>query len=245
MAAARERGDGDHLAHLVDAHPRPRDPEAVSLDIPRTVPTYPTETLTNGRVRKALTRGCRCYRRMVPAGTDPARNDGPTVVPPSCSKDESMAPSTPAAAPTEDRVRPDDIDLVVDELALRLAAATDDHERAELRERMVLAGLPLADSVARRYQGRGIETDDLVQVARTALVKAVRRYRPGAGPGFAAYAAATICRRGQAVVPRPGRAVRPPRRIQELRAGLVVEEERLRHVLLRDPLDQSSPGCSP
>jgi len=149
-----------------------------------------------------------------------------------------MAPSTPAAAPTEDRVRPDDIDLVVDELALRLAAATDDHERAELRERMVLAGLPLADSVARRYQGRGIETDDLVQVARTALVKAVRRYRPGAGPGFAAYAAPTISGEVKRWFRDQGWAVRPPRRIQELRAGLVVEEERLRHVLLRDPLDQ-------
>ena len=46
---------------------------------------------------------------------------------------------------------------------------------------MVLAALPLADAVALRYRGRGIETDDLVQVARTALVKAVHRYRPGAG----------------------------------------------------------------
>ena len=149
-----------------------------------------------------------------------------------------MAPSTPAAATTQHRARSDDLDVVVDELAVLLAASTDDVERAELRERMVLAGLPLADSVAQRYQGRGIETDDLVQVARTALVKAVRRYRPGAGPGFAAYAAPTISGEVKRWFRDQGWAVRPPRRIQELRAGVVVEEERLRHVLLRDPRDQ-------
>jgi RNA polymerase sigma-B factor len=149
-----------------------------------------------------------------------------------------MAPSNPAAAPTDDRARPDSLDSVVDELAQLLAAATDDDERAEVRERMVLAGLPLADSIAQRYQGRGIETEDLVQVARTALVKAVHRYRPGAGPGFAAYAAPTISGEVKRWFRDQGWAVRPPRRIQELRAGLVAEEERLRHVLLRDPLDQ-------
>ena len=77
-----------------------------------------------------------------------------------------------------------------------------------------------------------------MQVARTALVKAVRRYRPGAGPGFAAYAAPTISGEVKRWFRDQGWAVRPPRRIQELRAGLVAEEERLRHVLLRDPRDQ-------
>ena len=43
-----------------------------------------------------------------------------------------------------------------------------------------------------------------MQVARTALVKAVRRYRPGVGAGFAAYAVPDHLRRGQALVPRPG-----------------------------------------
>jgi RNA polymerase sigma-B factor len=147
-----------------------------------------------------------------------------------------MAP-TPAPAPSEDRSRPADLDAAISELAVLVEATQDEEERADLRERMVLLALPLADSVALRYQGRGIETDDLLQVARTALVKAVHRYRCGAGPGFAAYASPTVSGEVKRWFRDQGWAVRPPRRVQELRAGLVVEEERLRHALRRDPLD--------
>src|SRR6187200_1791878 len=117
--------------------------------------------------------------------------------------------------------------------------ATDDYRRrGELDETIDALAEQLADSVALRYHGRGIETEDLVQVARTALVKAARRYRPGAGAGFAAYACPTISGEVKRWFRDQGWAVRPPRRIQELRAGLVVEEERLRHALRREPLDQ-------
>ena len=125
----------------------------------------------------------------------------------------------------------------VDTLAAELAQECDARRRAELVERIVTETMPLADAIALRYRGRGIETDDLLQVARTALVKAVARYRPGAGPGFAAFASPTIAGEIKRWFRDQGWAVRPPRRIQELRAGLVVEEERLRHLLGRDPHD--------
>jgi len=130
-----------------------------------------------------------------------------------------------------------DLDAEVDALAADLADETDPARRAALVELIVLRMLPLADGLAMRYSGRGVETDDLMQVARTALVKAVDRYRPGAGPGFAAFAHPTISGELKRWFRDHGWAVRPPRRIQELRAGLVVEEERLRHELNRDPQD--------
>ncbi len=130
-----------------------------------------------------------------------------------------------------------DLDDEVDALAADLAAETDPARRARLVELLVLKTLPLADGLAMRYSGRGVETDDLMQVARTALVKAADRYRPGAGPGFAAFAHPTISGELKRWFRDHGWAVRPPRRIQELRAGLVVEEERLRHQLGRDPVD--------
>ena len=153
-----------------------------------------------------------------------------------------MAPTTTFPTAHDQVTYPHHLDDEVDALAANLADETDPARRAELTELIVLRMLPLADGLAMRYTGRGVETDDLVQVARTALVKAVDRYRPGAGPGFAAFAHPTISGELKRWFRDHGWAVRPPRRIQELRAGLVVEEERMRHALNRDPHDAELAG---
>lgn len=82
--------------------------------------------------------------------------------------------------------------------------------------------LDLAVRIARRYSGRGVEREDLEQVARLALVKAAHHYDPERGP-FAPFAATTV--RGE--VKRYFRdlawGVRPPRRVQELQARMSAE----------------------
>ena len=150
---------------------------------------------------------------------------------------QTTAPTPSATSTAEPLPRHHDIDTDVEDLATAARDSTDPGTAADLRERMVLTALPLADAIALRYAGRGIETDDLLQVARTALVKAVHRYQPGTGPGFAAFAAPTISGEVKRWFRDHGWSVRPPRRIQELRAALVTEEERLRHHLARDPHD--------
>lgn len=112
------------------------------------------------------------------------------------------------------------------------SGAGPEHDRA-LAD-VVAETLPLADSLALRYTGRGIETDDLVQVARAALVAAVRRYRPGAGRGFVAYAVPSVRGELKRHFRDAGWAVRPPRALQELRSELVAAEEALRHRLGRE-----------
>ena len=149
-----------------------------------------------------------------------------------------MALTSSDHATSQPAPRHHDVDLEIEELALALSHAQDDDLRSDLGERIVLLALPLADAVALRYRNRGIETDDLVQVARTALVKAVHRYRPGAGPGFAAFATPTVTGEVKRWFRDQGWAVRPPRRLQELRARLVAEEEELRHRLARTPCDR-------
>jgi len=129
-----------------------------------------------------------------------------------------------------------DLDRDADDLALA-AAQADPSQRAQLEERIVLRALPFADAIAGRYARRGIETEDLQQVARTALVKAVRRYRPGAGAGFSAFVSPSISGELKRWFRDQGWSVRPPRRIQELRAQVVVEHERLQHALARTPHD--------
>jgi RNA polymerase sigma-B factor len=99
--------------------------------------------------------------------------------------------------------------------------------RQQCEEEAVVLTLDLADSVARRYSGRGIEYDDLVQVARLALVKAAQGYRTGPGSGFAAYAVPTITGEVKRHFRDCGWAVRPPRRLQELRVKVTEAEDRL------------------
>ena len=61
-----------------------------------------------------------------------------------------------------------------------------------IRDQLVEGYLPLAKAVARRFEGRGIETEDLQQVASMALIKAVERFDIGRGFRFVTYAVPTI-----------------------------------------------------
>jgi len=137
---------------------------------------------------------------------------------------------TPNRAP-----RADDLHARADEL-LAEAQECPEHERAlALRQQAVVLTLDLADRIARRYAGRGIDLEDLVQVGRMALVKAANGYRTGCGHGFVAYAGPTIAGEIKRHFRDCGWAVRPPRRLQEVRADLASEQERLTHDLHRDP----------
>ena len=73
----------------------------------------------------------------------------------------------------------------------QLSRAANDEEERRCRCRIVTCCMPLADHIAYRFVGRGEPVDDLVQVARLGLVKAVDRYRPGEGR-FLAFAVPTI-----------------------------------------------------
>ncbi len=59
------------------------------------------------------------------------------------------------------------------------------------RESLIESHLPLAKSVARRYAGRGVELDDLVQVAAVGLVKAADRFDVRRGVSFSTFAQPT------------------------------------------------------
>src|SRR6478672_9736005 len=135
----------------------------------------------------------------------------------------------------------------------RLSFAERDHETAELFEKLQQSSsaeepeqivehivhlyLDLCTTMAGRYEGRGIEHDDLVQVARLALVKAVRRYEPGHAPSFAAYAVPTISGELKRWFRDRGWVVRPPRRLQELRADLQAVRSALEQELGTTPTD--------
>jgi RNA polymerase sigma-B factor len=128
-------------------------------------------------------------------------------------------------------------DAETSELFERLASSRTAEESEQVVEQIVLLYLDLCTTMAGRYDGRGVEHDDLVQVARLALVKAIRRYEPGHAPSFAAYAVPTISGELKRWFRDRGWVVRPPRRLQELRADLQAVRAELEQALGATPTD--------
>ena len=125
--------------------------------------------------------------------------------------------------------------VLTESLLARFAGSRSVAERRRLQHEVVLLNLPLADGVARRYAGRGIEWDDLVQVGRVGLLKAVVGYQAGKGAGFPAYATPTIAGEIKRYFRDHAWMVRPPRRLQELHAEVSCIEPNLRQQLHRAP----------
>ena len=130
-----------------------------------------------------------------------------------------------------------DRDAVTASLFGELARARTPASHDAVVERICVLYLDLCTTLAGRYSGRGVEQDDLVQVARLALVGAVGRYRPGGGPSFAAFAVPTITGELKRHFRDKAWLVRPPRRLQELRADATAERERLEQDLGRPVTD--------
>ncbi len=104
-----------------------------------------------------------------------------------------------------------------------------------LRDRLVEDHLGLAHHLARRFAKRGESTDDLVQVASIALIKAVDRFDPEMGVEFSTFATRTIIGELKRHFRDKGWAIRAPRRVQELYLELGPVREQLTHEHGRPP----------
>jgi RNA polymerase sigma-B factor len=90
------------------------------------------------------------------------------------------------------------------------------HGDTRAREALVERYMPLARSLARRYQRPGDPLDDLLQVAALGLVKALDRFDPGREIAFSSYAVPTILGEIKRYFRDCTWAVRMPRDLQEL-----------------------------
>lgn len=128
----------------------------------------------------------------------------------------------------------------------RLSSATTDELLQELvrtgtrstRNQLVERHAGLARHVARRYRERGIDDDDLQQIALLGLVGAVNRFDPAYGASFSSFACRTI----EGGIKRYFRdstwAVRLPRSVKEVHLQVRAVATELSQELGRSPSEQ-------
>jgi RNA polymerase sigma-B factor len=103
------------------------------------------------------------------------------------------------------------------------------------RDRIVTRCMPLAEHIARRFDGRGEPRDDIAQVARLGLVNAVNRFDVEAGSDFVSFAVPTIMGEVRRHFRDNSWSVKVPRRLKELHLQLGAATGELSQRLGRAP----------
>ncbi|GAA3100282.1 RNA polymerase sigma-B factor [Kribbella aluminosa] len=101
---------------------------------------------------------------------------------------------------------------------LRAAHVSRGQRRAQLLDEAIVSGVPLARTIARRYRGRGVDNEDLEQIAVEHLIRAVRNYRPALDSDFRSYAVPTIRGGIRHHFRDNAWAIKLPRRLQEIQS---------------------------
>lgn len=126
---------------------------------------------------------------------------------------------------------------VVELLAALRAMPDGSDEFVHQHQQIVLRCCPLADRLARRFDGRGENMDDLIQVARVGLIQAVNRFDPDKSDSFMVFAVPTIVGELRRHFRDYGWKVHVPRRIRDLRQQISTTTTELTQQLGRTPDD--------
>ncbi|EWT01405.1 RNA polymerase sigma factor [Intrasporangium oryzae NRRL B-24470] len=121
------------------------------------------------------------------------------------------------------------------ELITTFRTSLNEAERDRALEAVTIIHMPLARSLAHRYAGRGLDREDLEQVAFLALLKAIHRFDLDKPTEFGAYATPTITGELRRHFRDHGWLVRPPRALQERRQLVSEARARLEQDLGHDP----------
>ena len=106
----------------------------------------------------------------------------------------------------------------------------------QLRERIIVSYLGLADRLASRYKGsRGASPEDLIQTARAGLIAAVDRYDPDYGNPFVPYAVACVVGEIKRYLRDTSWRVHVSRPVKERSLRLCKALDELPHTLGRSP----------
>ena len=92
-----------------------------------------------------------------------------------------------------------------------------------IRNKLVENYIYVAEILAKKFAGRGVEYDDLLQVASEALIMGVEKFDPDVGVQFTTYITPTVTGVIKNYFRDCSRAVRPPRRVYTLSAKIKSE----------------------
>ena len=130
---------------------------------------------------------------------------------------------------------PDEYADVVTMVAVLRQLPPDSDAYARQLERIVLRCCPLADRVARHFDRRGENLEDLIQVARVGLLQAVNRFDPARGSRFVAFALPTMMGELRRYFRDYGWKVHVPRRIRDRQHDIACATAYLTSDLRRAP----------
>ncbi len=92
-----------------------------------------------------------------------------------------------------------------------------------VRNKIVENYIYVAEILAKKFTGRGVEYDDLLQVASEALISGVEKFEPDMGVQFTTYITPTVTGIIKNYFRDYSRAVRPPRRVYSLASKIRAE----------------------
>ena len=120
----------------------------------------------------------------------------------------------------------------------RLTPLLADYARTRDRDVMALlveGYLPLCKSIAWKFRGQGVETEDLEQVAAIALMKAIERFEPERGFKFTTFAMPTIAGEVRNHIRDKGAAIRVGRDTRSRLYQMRKVADQLTQQLQREP----------
>lgn len=108
-------------------------------------------------------------------------------------------------------------------------------QNKEIRDYLIEKHLYIAEILSKKYANRGIDYDDIFQVASIGLIYAINRYDVDKGFEFSSFATPTIIGEIKKYFRDKGWTIRVPRRIQELSKKINNARVQLSQELQRSP----------
>ena len=153
---------------------------------------------------------------------------------------EAISPEAPAPEAVPNDAVPatkhtDEYADVVEMFHVLVTLPAESHEYGRQRERIITRCLPLADHVARHYDRRGENIEDLTQVARLGLINAVNRFDPDKSASFLAFAVPTMMGEVRRYFRDHGWSMHVPRRLRDRHGQITKATAHLTQTLGRAP----------